>query len=122
MEWKIDESLPIRTQLTEQLASCITSGKYKPGERLPSVRELAAEAGVNPNTMQRAFAELEGMGLVVTNRTAGRKVTEDTERISRVREEQVRNHIDKFFENMRGLGYGTDEIKKVLLQALEEVK
>lgn len=62
-------------------ASQIAAGVYGPGERLPSVRELAAEAGVNPNTMQRAMADLESRGLAVANRTAGRCVTNDMETI-----------------------------------------
>ena len=68
--WRIDENRPIWVQLTEQLTEQIIAGRYEPGERMPSVRDLAAEAGVNPNTMQRAMAELEAMGLGIPKVTA----------------------------------------------------
>ena len=85
MEWKMDGSRPIWIQLYEQLTRRIVSGQYPVGTRVPSVRELAAEAGVNPNTMQRAMAYLEERGLVVGNRTQGRVVTEDRDKIHAVR-------------------------------------
>ena len=69
MEWKILDDRPIWIQLSEQIAARIAAGVYGVGERLPSVREFAADAGVNPNTMQRAMADLESQGLVITNRT-----------------------------------------------------
>ena len=78
MEWKLSDDRPIWLQLSQQLARRILVGAYPPGSRLPSVRELAAEAGVNPNTMQRALAQLEQDGLARADRTAGRLVTQDT--------------------------------------------
>ena len=77
MEWDIRNDQPIYTQLIQQVTLAILSGTFPCGGRLPPVREMAAEAGVNPNTMQRALAELERTGLVYTQRTAGRFVTED---------------------------------------------
>ena len=77
MDWQFTEDRPIWQQLTDQLALRILKGEYPPGERLPGVRELAAQAGVNPNTMQRAMAQLEAAGLAVGSRTAGRTVTQD---------------------------------------------
>ena len=71
MDWKFTGDRPIWQQLTEQLTLRILKGQYPPGERLPAVRELAAQAGVNPNTMQRALAQLEADGLAVGSRTAG---------------------------------------------------
>ena len=85
MEWNIADDRPIWIQLSEQLTAQIASGMYQPGQRLPSVREFAADAGVNPNTMQRALADLEGKGLILTNRTAGRSVTQDMEVIKQLR-------------------------------------
>ena len=81
MAWELDADRPIYAQLVERIQKEIVSGKYQPGEKLPSVRDLAAVAAVNPNTMQKAFAELERSGLIVTQRTSGRAVTEDTELI-----------------------------------------
>lgn len=77
MKWQISNDAPVYAQLIEQIQVGIASGVFAPGERLPSVRDLATEAGVNPNTMQRALAELERQGLVYSQRTAGRFVTED---------------------------------------------
>ena len=77
MDWQFTEDRPIWQQLTDQLALRILKGEYPPGERLPGVRELAAQAGVNPNTMQRAMAQLEADGLAVGIRPAERPVTQD---------------------------------------------
>ena len=76
MGCKIDDGRPIWTQLKEQMIKRIVSGIYSSGEKLPSVRDLAGEAGVNPNTMQRALSALDQDGLTITNRTSGRCVTE----------------------------------------------
>ena len=77
MAWKLDNDRPIYAQIVEKIKLRIISGFYQPGSKLPSVRDLALEAGVNPNTMQKAFAELENSGLLITMRTSGRMVTED---------------------------------------------
>ena len=90
MPWNLDNNRPIYLQLVERIQMDIVSGVYHAGDKLPSVRELAADAAVNPNTMQKAFTELERSGLVYTQRTNGRYITEDQERISRVREELAR--------------------------------
>jgi GntR family transcriptional regulator len=77
MNWQFNSEAPIYSQLIGQIRQGIVSGAFPPGERLASVRDLASEAGVNPNTMQRALTELERDGLVYSQRTAGRFVTED---------------------------------------------
>ena len=122
MEWKIADDRPIWMQLSEQIAAQIAAGVYSVGERLPSVRELAADAGVNPNTMQRAMADLENQGLVVTNRTAGRSVTQDMRAIEERRSKQAREQVLVFLERMKGLGYTRGEIRAVLEDALKEVE
>ena len=122
MEWKIADDRPIWMQLSEQIAAQIAAGVYSVGERLPSVRELAADAGVNPNTMQRAMADLENQGLVVTNRTAGRSVTQDMREIEELRSKQAREQVLVFLERMKGLGYTRGEIRAVLEDALKEVE
>lgn len=119
MEWKLTEDRPIWIQLTEQLAGRIAAGAFSPGERLPSVRDFAVEAGVNPNTMQRALAELENRGLVVTNRTAGRCVTTNMETIKTLRAAQAKEQVAAFMEQMRRLGYTAAEIRSVLEEALK---
>ena len=85
MAWDLDADRPIYAQLVERIQMQIVSGQYLPGGKLPSVRDLAAVAAVNPNTMQKAFAELERSGLIITQRTNGRTVTEDEEMIRKIR-------------------------------------
>ena len=106
MEWSFHSNQPIYTQLIEQLTLAILSGEYPTGGKLPAVRELAAEAGVNPNTMQRALAQLEAEGLVRTERTTGRFVTEDTALLEKLRDETARAVTAEYLEKMRGIGYG----------------
>lgn len=111
MKWKIDDNRPIWQQLSEQLLMQIISGAYPPGSRLPSVRDLAADAGVNPNTMQRALSELEDRGLVQTNRTAGRQVTEAQELLQAMRAELAEGQMQEFLHKMKALGYTAEEIR-----------
>lgn len=118
--WNIKEDRPIWTQLSEQIAERIVSGAYGPGSRLPSVRDLAAEAGVNPNTMQRAMSQLEAEGLVLTNRTAGRTVTEDMEAIGKMRKELVKVQIEEFVNKMKNLGFSREDIWEALSGQFQE--
>ena len=110
MAWKLDSDRPIYTQVVERLQTQIASGEYAPGARLPSVRDLATEAGINPNTMQRAFAELERKALVVTQRGSGRTVTEEAERIGAIRMELAAGQVRDFLERMAALGFEQAEI------------
>lgn len=105
MDWKLDASRPIWLQLVEQLTRAIVSGEYPPGSKLPSVRELAEIAGVNPNTMQRALSQLEAEELAASNRTVGRMVTEDMSVIDRTREKLAIKHIEEYLSAMAQLGY-----------------
>ena len=105
MAEQFDSSRPIYAQLVERLKAKILAGTYPPGGHLDSVRDLAAAAGVNPNTMQRALAQLETEGLVRTERTAGRYVTEDKMLIEQLRVAAARNLAAEFLEKMRGIGY-----------------
>lgn len=105
MEWQFRGDVPIYTQLCEQLTLAIVAGAFSPGERLPTVRELAVDAGVNPNTMQRALSELERSGLVYTQRTAGRYVTESVERIEAEQRRIAETRAREFLAAMEKLGY-----------------
>ena len=116
MEWHIRADLPIYAQLIFQIKLAIVSGEYLPGERLASVRELAMDAGVNPNTMQRALAELERDGLVFSQRTAGRFVTEDKTMIDAAKLGLAESHIKTFLLAMTRLGYRREEILDLLRQ------
>ena len=120
MEWQFRNDIPIYTQLVEQIKQRIVSGVFAPGQRLPAVREFALDAGVNPNTMQRALAELERDGLVYSQRTAGRFVTENADLIRQLREELARQQLRQFFRNMAELGYDADEIAAWVNRAVTE--
>ena len=100
MNWQFSNSAPIYTQLIGQIRAGIVSGALAPGERLPSVRDLAMEAGVNPNTMQRALTELERDGLVYSQRTSGRYVTEDRDVISAARHALAAGKVRTFLSDM----------------------
>ena len=120
MAWKLNPERQIWLQLVDVLKFRIVSGQYPAGVKLPSVRELAAEAGVNPNTMQKAFTELERTGLIVTRRTSGRTVTEDTALIEQVRSELAELQISQFLTRMQHLGYQKDDSIRLLLAKKEE--
>lgn len=115
MQWKLTDDRPIWTQLTEQLTERIVSGVYPLGSRMPSVRDLAAQAGVNPNTMQRALAQLETDGLVATNRTAGRTVTEDADAVEHVRQNLAEDKMELYVSGMATLGYTETQAAQMLL-------
>ncbi len=114
MNWKLTEDRPIWIQLVEQLTMLIVSGIYESGSAVPAVRTLATEAGVNPNTMQRALAELENRKLVETRRTAGRIVTEDLSLILSVRKELAYQRTSEFFASMHALGYTEEQTRELL--------
>lgn len=104
MPWNLDPQRPIYAQIIERVQLDIVTGHYAPGSRLPSVRELAAQAAVNPNTMQRALSELEGSGLIYAQRTSGRFVTEDTARIRQAKEKLASMQVREFIRKMQELG------------------
>lgn len=114
MAWELDADRPIYAQLVERIRMQIVSGYYQPGGKLPSVRELAATAAVNPNTMQKAFVELERTGLIITQRTNGRNVTEDEELIAGVKQGMAREHMEVFFSKMKELGFTKEEIRALV--------
>ena len=119
MPWNLDSDRPIFIQIIDRIQADIIAGCYQPGDKLPSVRELAQDASVNPNTMQKALSELERTGLVYSQRTSGRFITEDREMIRALREQQGQQIALHFLENMKKLGYGKDEILALLTQLLE---
>ena len=122
MDWNFKSDLPIYLQLVEQIKLGIVSGIFKPGERLASVRDMAMEAGVNPNTMQRALQELEREGMVYSQRTSGRFVTEDEAVIDNAKKNLAEEQIKSFLEAMSKLGYGRDEIISLLEENGKEEK
>ena len=122
MEWNFKADLPIYSQLVQQIKLAIVSGIYLPGERLASVRELATEAGVNPNTMQRALQELEREGMVYSQRTSGRFFTEDVKVIENAKKMLAEEQIRSFLASMTKLGYPREEIISLLQASIKEEK
>ncbi|AXQ78614.1 GntR family transcriptional regulator [Streptococcus chenjunshii] len=120
MSWKFDEKSPIYSQIAQYIKMQIISQEMTSGERLPTVRELAETAGVNPNTMQRAFTELEREGMVYSQRTSGRFVTKDTDLIAAKRREAAQTEIRSFVANMRKIGFQNDDIISVLESFIKE--
>lgn len=114
MAWKFHNDAPIYLQIVEIVKSQIAKGILKPGEQIPSVRELAVNAGVNPNTMQKALAELEREGILYSQRTSGRFVADSVKSIDSMREELSGKHVIQYVSNMRELGYKNSEMVEVL--------
>ena len=110
MEFVFDNDRPIYIQLVEQLRLFILSGKLREGERLPSVRELAVIAKVNPNTMQKALVELEDDKLIYTERTNGKFVTDDKKLLKKFREELAKEKVITFVDDMKFIGFSKEEI------------
>lgn len=121
MQWDLNSERPVYLQLIEQIQAGIISGYFKPGDKLPSVRDLAADAAVNPNTMQRAFTELERTGLVYTNRTSGRFITSDEKLIKELKEQSAINEIKDFLNKMKQLGLDTEEIIELIRNIAKEL-
>ena len=114
MEYIFENERPIYVQLVEKIRIEIVSGKLKLGQRIPSVRELAINARVNPNTMQKALAELEDEGLVYTERTNGKFVTENKELIEKIKKELAKEKVNNYINDMKNIGISYEEAVKYL--------
>lgn len=121
MAWQFEHDRPIYTQLLDQIRMHIISEAYPAGSKLPSVRDLASEAAVNPNTMQKALSELERSGLIYSQRTSGRFVTEDMEMIQNLKQELAKEKVKEFFELMTKLGIQPEETRLLIQEAIKEV-
>ena len=122
MSWNFSDDRPIYTQLMEQIQLRIISGVYKTGEKLPSVRDMASDASVNPNTMQKALTELERTGLVFSQRTSGRFITEDSNMIKEIRNSLAKEQLEKFLYNMERIGYSKKETIELIENISKEMK
>lgn len=120
LNWQLKTDRPIYAQLIELIELQIVSGRYQPGDRLPAVRDMASQAEVNPNTMQKALAELERKGLVFTQRTSGRFITEDEQMIKKLKDLLAKMQIDDFLEKMDSLGFSKKETLQMLENVMEE--
>ena len=119
MPWNLDDDRPIYLQLMERIQHDIISGFYKQGDKIPSVRDLALDAAVNPNTMQKALSELERAGLVYSQRTSGRFITEDEQMIKKMKMDLASDHIRHFFEQMRHLGFTDSETLEMIEETIK---
>ena len=119
MEMTFDNNIPIYIQVLEYMKIYLISGVFKCGERLPSVREFSTTFKVNPNTMQKALAELESMDLIYTERTNGKYVTQNTELIEKLKDEYATALAKSYFQGMKRIGLGkADSIK--YLEGIDE--
>ncbi len=121
MNWTFSSDRPIYLQLQEQLKLRVISGVYPPG-RLPSVRDMASEASVNPNTLQKALEMLEREGFVYSQRTSGRFVTEDTAMIEQAKTELAAAQVEQFFLTMKSMGYDRQSAAALVESASKEMK
>ena len=121
MSWTFDNNKPIYLQIMEKIKLQIISHKLEPNQQLPTVRELASEAGVNPNTIQRALSDLEREGFVYTKRISGRFVTEDLDLILQSRKQLSEEQLQQFVTGMVEFGYEKEELPTVLRDYIEGV-
>jgi DNA-binding transcriptional regulator YhcF (GntR family) len=120
MPWSFTSDAPIYLQAAQVIKLRILKGEYPPGEGIPSVRDLAQEAAVNPNTMQKALSLLESEGLLTTQRTAGRRVTEEQERLDAMRRSLALEYLRRCREQLEALGFSQEEIGAVMRKEEEE--
>ncbi len=120
MPWNLTSDRPIYAQLIEQIQLMIVSGIYPAGSKLPSVRDLAADAAVNPNTMQRALSQLESEGMLFSQRTSGRFVTEDGDKIMQIKNSLAVEIIHEFLSKMNQLGYDGEQTLSLLSRTMKE--
>lgn len=122
MSWKLNPDRPVYVQLIERITTDIIAGIYPPGSKLPSVRDLAQTAGVNPNTMQKALSEMERTNLVYSQRTSGRFITEDLSMIDDLKTELASEQIKEFLEKMEKIGLSKEDIIGLINKVSEEEK
>lgn len=117
MAWKFTTDRAVYLQIAERIEKAVLSGVYPPGEQLPSVRQLALEAAVNPNTVQHAFTELENQGIIYSRGTLGRFVTQDTETIEACRREMAQQLVQQFLKDIAQLGVSTEQAITMIKEA-----
>lgn len=117
MAWKFTTDRAVYLQIAERIEQAVLSGVYPPGEQLPSVRQLALEAAVNPNTVQHAFTELENQGIIYSRGTLGRFVTQDTETIEACRQEMAQQQVRQFLKDIAQLGISTEQAITMIKEA-----
>ena len=117
MAWKFTADRPVYLQIAQRIEKAVLAGVYPPGEQLPSVRQLALEAAVNPNTVQHAFTELENQGIIFSRGTQGRYVTEDAETIEACRLEMAQQYVRVFLKDIEHLGISQEQAITMIKEA-----
>ena len=120
MSWNLDAAAPIYQQIKDKIKNDIISGKYLPGQKLPGVRDLATEASVNPNTMQRALTDLEREGFIITLGTNGRVVTSDLALIEKEKDLQLRGITEAYLARIKSMGFTKNDAADLILHVEEE--
>lgn len=118
MAWKFSSDRPVYIQISNIIKQFILSGEYAPGEQIPTVRQIALDAAVNPNTVQRAFSDIENEGLLIPHGTLSRFVTDDTDKINNCRYECARDSVKDFIHDIKKLSISDDEITEMVKEAL----
>ena len=121
MPLDFDPTRPIYLQIIEAVKKRTVQGVYGAGDSLPSVREMATEMGVNPNTMSRAYMELEREGFITTRRGQGSSITKSSRRVDAERRSLARAARDRFVAEMRDLALSPGQIDELMREILEEV-
>jgi len=120
MKLEYDASKPIYEQIIDKIKKMIVRGELKPGDKLPSQRKMAKKVEVNPNTIQRAYREMENRKLVETKRGLGTFIKKDEEIINKISEEMANRTVEKFINEMKSLGFNEDEVLEILKNNLEK--
>ena len=120
MPWNFDNSIPIYLQIMDEIKRKIFSSELVPGDKLQSIRDLAKEANVNPNTMQKALQELEALGLIQTERTSGKFVTEEETKILQLKEAYIEDKMKPFLTEMKKLGLTKSDVIDRITRCKEE--
>lgn len=120
MAWSFASDRPVYVQLSERLQKKILANEYSPGEQIPSVRQLAAETAVNPNTVQRALSELEAEGLLLVRGTLGKFVTEDSSVIERCKEKQARELVRSFVASAKEMSIPSEKLLAMIEEEINE--
>ena len=114
MSYSFNDDTPIYTQIIEHIKMQIIGKKYLPKQKIPSVRELSYEYQVNPNTVQKALSELENMGLIFTERTNGKFVTDDETLIDGIKQQTIQKMVDEFYLSMEKIGIKKEQVLQIL--------
>lgn len=120
MQWIFNNDIPIYLQIMDHIRKEIASGNLSPGQKLPSVREMALDAGVNPNTMQKALSELERDGFLQSNRTEGRYVSTELTKTDLLKENLVKELCEAFIQNMNKIGIKSEDAIKELVNYVKK--